>query len=541
MEADRVAAIDRAVADETRWLDTDEYERDRLADDFANAKAQAESIADANVAAAAAGNYNPGMPSLIAQPEYLEGVGWESEGGAGTPDGYFNNIPGSLYSITPGLGIGHGYSAQVLDDLLRVLSGAIDSHAEANGYSNSVTAGIGVLGDVIGSFLGPIGNILAGAAVAGRAIASSAEDITNGVLGGEPPGLNTPSGNGESGGATQTETESATAWSPFTATEVARADADGDDGGETDSVPHVEGDGGVRDWIPTVKRINDFVIEFSVGPLFYPMFEQAEHIVTVEVPTVYQNSREMSQSRMASAYNAGGTGIGTIVGVRGVSDMFSTRDAVDGHQQGLLERTVDGVSGTVTLVTIAAPVAKGLTARLGLGVPRNVPVAELVPPRRYELPIESRVSLTAESRVAPRGARGSATAWNGFDEGLAGGSIRDLTTSQIKVTDNGIAVMERHLARFGPDKANNVMVDRLRRIARGELEATSQDLNFYSHELREFVRYRRLGWADGVPVDGDVRRSLWQQAHSAALDDYGLPLQRDDLLYHPDAIPFMYE
>ena len=85
------------------------------------------------------------------------------------------------------------------------------------------------------------------------------------------------------------------------------------------------------------------------------------------------------------------------------------------------------------------------------------------------------------------------------------------------------------------------MVDRLRRIAKGELTPTAQDLNFYSHELREFVRYRRLGWRNGVPVDGDARRQLWLQTHSATLDDYSLPLQRDDLLYHPDALPFLNE
>ncbi len=85
------------------------------------------------------------------------------------------------------------------------------------------------------------------------------------------------------------------------------------------------------------------------------------------------------------------------------------------------------------------------------------------------------------------------------------------------------------------------MVDSLKKIARGELQATPQDLNFYSHELREFVRYRRLGWANGVPADGDAALNLWRQTHSATLDDFGLPLRRDDLLYHPDALPFIGE
>jgi len=53
IEADRIAAVDKAVADETRWLDESDYEIARQATLFANAKAQAEAIAAANVAAAA--------------------------------------------------------------------------------------------------------------------------------------------------------------------------------------------------------------------------------------------------------------------------------------------------------------------------------------------------------------------------------------------------------------------------------------------------------------------------------------------------------
>ena len=140
---------------------------------------------------------------------------------------------------------------------------------------------------------------------------------------------------------------------------------------------------------------------------------------------------------------------------------------------------------------------------------------------------------------APKGARGSATAWNGFDEVLAGGPVRELTTGRIRIAEDGISVVERHVSRFGPDSANGVMIDRLRQISRGELHATPQDLNFYSHELREFVRYRRLGWANGVPSNSDAATNLWRQSHTATLSDYGLPLRSDEFLYHTDALPFI--
>ena len=80
------------------------------------------------------------------------------------------------------------------------------------------------------------------------------------------------------------------------------------------------------------------------------------------------------------------------------------------------------------------------------------------------------------------------------------------------------------------------MIQRLRQIAGGDLEATPQDLNFYTHELRESVRYRNLGFPEGLPVDSDQARNLWLQAHTATLEDYGLPLNSESFLYHPTAL-----
>jgi hypothetical protein len=44
-----------------------------------------------------------------------------------------------------------------------------------------------------------------------------------------------------------------------------------------------------------------------------------------------------------------------------------------------------------------------------------------------------------------------------------------------------------------------------------------------------------------VPADSEAAMNLWRQVHSGTLADYGVPLQRDDLLYHPDARPFLGE
>ncbi len=76
----------------------------------------------------------------------------------------------------------------------------------------------------------------------------------------------------------------------------------------------------------------------------------------------------------------------------------------------------------------------------------------------------------------------------GFDPAAAGGPIRQLTTDRIRITGRGIDVVEQHVARFGPDAANEGMLERLPDIAAGRLELTQADVNFYSHELREFAR-----------------------------------------------------
>ncbi len=41
-----------------------------------------------------------------------------------------------------------------------------------------------------------------------------------------------------------------------------------------------------------------------------------------------------------------------------------------------------------------------------------------------------------------------------------------------------------------------------------------------SHELREYVRYRRLGYEAGTPSNTEAATDLWRQTHSATLDDY---------------------
>src|SRR5262249_35912161 len=137
----------------------------------------------------------------------------------------------------------------------------------------------------------------------------------------------------------------------------------------------------------------------------------------------------------------------------------------------------------------------------------------------------------------PLGARGPISGRE-FDPAAAGGPVRQLTTDQIKITSRGIEVVEQHVARFRPDPANHAMIQRLRDIAGGSLQAPGGDLNFYTHELREFVRYRRLGFPAGAGNDYD----LWNNAHAATLEDYSLrelDANGNRNLFHPDAWPLL--
>jgi hypothetical protein len=51
---------------------------------------------------------------------------------------------------------------------------------------------------------------------------------------------------------------------------------------------------------------------------------------------------------------------------------------------------------------------------------------------------------------------------------------------------------------------------------------SQEDLNFYTHELDEFQRYKNLGFETGLPDDPHAQQELWNNAHTAALEDYGL-------------------
>jgi len=120
-----------------------------------------------------------------------------------------------------------------------------------------------------------------------------------------------------------------------------------------------------------------------------------------------------------------------------------------------------------------------------------------------------------------------------FNPNETGGPIQELGWATATATSEGEIIVKLHISRFSASAANKVMLDRLERIVRGELEATDTDKRFYTHELREFERFRALGYGDTERPDPES--PVWNNVHTATLEDFQLA---DDasLLYTPEAL-----
>jgi hypothetical protein len=62
----------------------------------------------------------------------------------------------------------------------------------------------------------------------------------------------------------------------------------------------------------------------------------------------------------------------------------------------------------------------------------------------------------------------------------------------------------------------------------------------FPKKLREYVRYRRLGWESGKPAGAEASYNLWNNAHTATLEEYRIiGPNTNSQLYHPEAINLM--
>jgi hypothetical protein len=137
------------------------------------------------------------------------------------------------------------------------------------------------------------------------------------------------------------------------------------------------------------------------------------------------------------------------------------------------------------------------------------------------------------------GARGPASGRE-FDPETAGGPIQQLDAREARITNEGVEEVAAHLQRFtgggslqAPEQG---MLDRLASIAAGDIEPTCCDLNFFTHELDESSRYAQLGFGpeSGVDLGSAEMYEVWNDVHTAALEDYGIS---DADLFHPGLAP----
>lgn len=125
-----------------------------------------------------------------------------------------------------------------------------------------------------------------------------------------------------------------------------------------------------------------------------------------------------------------------------------------------------------------------------------------------------------------------------FNPLKSGGQILNLSDRDVKITYKGVVLVEAHVRRFNPvGEAELRMVERLRSIAADTLVAEPVDLRFYTHELREYLRYKKLGYPTGQPADPDEAYELWNNAHTATLEDYQLK-EGFGVLFHPSVEDF---
>jgi len=132
---------------------------------------------------------------------------------------------------------------------------------------------------------------------------------------------------------------------------------------------------------------------------------------------------------------------------------------------------------------------------------------------------------TAEESIT--GARGLSSGRPDFDPDAAGGPIQSLSTEGVQIDEEGVQQVAAHLQRFVLEGGElefpeQTMLSRLSSIASGDLEPSEFDLNFYTHELDEAGRFAALGYGGESYLGGADTAEVWNNAHTAALEDYGI-------------------
>jgi hypothetical protein len=248
-------------------------------------------------------------------------------------------------------------------------------------------------------------------------------------------------------------------------------------------------------------------------------------------------------------------------GTGGISATVPVLNAVRDNTTGLDKITVPAVAGAPSRTILVNPVPVGPVAPFHTGNSSPVPVTPVhtgtevkqadsivtttfpaadMPPLQDFIYWQPDVTGTGVEPVyvmlnSPYGPSNAKGKYSGRDYNTdkAGGPIQNLDWKDAKIDRAGVDKVKLHAGRFGESPENKIMIERLEKILKGELQATDTDKRFYTHEIRELERYRNLGVKDGEVPENDAE--VWNNTHTATLEDYKLSSD-ESLLYTPDAL-----
>ncbi|WP_312923839.1 hypothetical protein [Empedobacter brevis] len=129
-----------------------------------------------------------------------------------------------------------------------------------------------------------------------------------------------------------------------------------------------------------------------------------------------------------------------------------------------------------------------------------------------------------------------------FDVNNSGGKILSLDWQNVEIFDEGLEMVKKHLERFEPDDWNDRMIIRLEKIINKEIPTTDFDKRFYTHEIREYRRYKNLGNGNVkyTDISENAFQKIWDNTHAGTLEDYKI-FEKIEYkgksiysLYHPD-------
>jgi hypothetical protein len=107
--------------------------------------------------------------------------------------------------------------------------------------------------------------------------------------------------------------------------------------------------------------------------------------------------------------------------------------------------------------------------------------------------------------------------------------IEKLSMRGVQFNQDGLEKVRAHMSRFEPYDGNDRMLARLEEVVSGQRLPQDVDVRFYTHELRELERYTAAGWPTGVPQDVEEAHRLWNNEHTATLEEYGVNPLTDSL------------